>query len=64
MRQYIIFNTIDEMKNLTNVRLTPFKKPKINLTHNHFWVNSSLLQNNHQKDFIFKDTTRTNFICS
>lgn len=52
------------MKNLTNVRLTPFKKPKINLPHNHFWVDSLLLQNNHQKDFTFKDITRTNFICS
>lgn len=64
MKPYIIFNTIDEMKNLTNARLKPYEKPKIDLTPDDSRADSTLLKNNYKKDFIIKDITRTNFIRS
>lgn len=64
MKPYIIFNTIDEMKNLTNARPKPYEELNSHLTPEDPRVDSILLKNNYQKDFIIKDITRTNFIRS
>lgn len=52
------------MKNLTNARPKPYEELNSRLTPEDPRVDSILLKNNYQKDFIIKDITRTNFIRS
>lgn len=50
------------MKNLTNIRLTPFEKPDTYFNSNYLRANYILLNNLQQTSFTIKNLIKTNFM--